>query len=147
MSRRSTHGKPLHVLQTPANDGALAKVVRQAERIIGADRVLGQWLDQPIKRHCRVANITEEVLTLEVDSPAWSHRVRFLLPELARHFARRVRLKVRPPLASAHPAALAPTELSDAAATALRELADTLEAGPLKEAVRRLATRRPPRPG
>ena len=142
MSRRPPHGKPRHALDCAPRSGAFGAVLAHAERIIDLDRQLAAWLDEPLKAHCRIAALDAGAVVLETDSPVWSHRVRFLLPTLARHFARRVVLRVRPPEPRRPSPALTPRPLSTETATMLQGLADSLDNRPLGDVLRRLATRR-----
>jgi hypothetical protein len=55
--------------------------------------VLGR-LPDPLRAHCRDAALTEGVLTLFLDSPAWATRARFLVEDLTRSLGREGVVKV-----------------------------------------------------
>ncbi len=41
-----------------------------------------QHLEPELAKNCRVANLINNVLILATTSPAWNHRLRFLIPDL-----------------------------------------------------------------
>lgn len=140
MSSRNTHGKPNPVAGILGKNRGLEPLLKHAQYIARFEQALGKLVDAPIKDHCRVTNVTEQTVTLEVDSPVWRQRIRFMIPELERQFRRRINIKVKPD-------AIVPTRpverprLSLPAAQALDALAESVDDPRLRASLNRLAAR------
>lgn len=132
-------------------DSALGALNERRMRLERAAAQIGTLLPAPLNRHCRVANLADGVLVLQVDAPVWLTRARLertrLLaalrahPELADirelHFrtAPEAAIPPRPPQPRPMPV------LPAAAAAQLRAAASTLPDPGLREALLRLARR------
>ncbi|MEP1742115.1 MAG: DUF721 domain-containing protein [Kangiellaceae bacterium] len=66
--------------------GSVKALLDRLTKIQTIDKKLHDYLDPAIAKHCRVANIRKSTLVLAVDSPAWSNKIRFTIPELLSHF-------------------------------------------------------------
>ena len=53
-----------------------------AERLAVLDRALAGFLGEPLSLHCRLANISGTSVILHTDSPVWSARLRYQLPQI-----------------------------------------------------------------
>jgi hypothetical protein len=52
------------------------------QQLIDLNKLWRAQLDPLLAEHCRVANLREKCLIIEVDSAAWVMRLRYLIPEL-----------------------------------------------------------------
>ena len=139
MSRRNHQGKPVPALETVEETSMLGRVLAHAHRILTLDNELAQWLDTPLKAHCRVAAAGPGRLVLEADSPVWAQRLRFLLPDLGTHFGREVTIRIAPAELSTAPISASRTQVSREAAAALNDLAAVMDNDALKEVLQRIA--------
>jgi hypothetical protein len=100
-------------------------------------------LPSPLDEHCLHASLESGELTLVVDSPIWSSRLRFFTPLLKRNLDSRdrsisaFRIRVQPCTVAPSPAPK--HKLSPPAARHLIEAAEGIEHAPLAAALRRLA--------
>ena len=62
--------------------GPLRDVVAHANRIAELDKKLTGYLGEPLGSHCSLANIRGTLAVLLADSPAWSARLRYQLPQV-----------------------------------------------------------------
>ncbi|NIP73405.1 MAG: DUF721 domain-containing protein [Gammaproteobacteria bacterium] len=129
-----------------------SQLLERARRLRRLDIWVASLLPASARDHCRVANCSADTLTLAVDSPAWSSRMRFQAPPLLRQLNRRhglglnrIRVVVQDP-ASAPPPRTRPARLSTRGAQLLREAADTVGDEALATALRHLANRGPRSP-
>lgn len=125
-----------------------SQLLERARRLQRLDACVASLLPAPSRRHCRVANCSAGTLTLAVDSPAWSSRMRFqaapLLCELNRRHdlgVRRIRVMVSPRSDGPPPPPARRAHLSTRGARLLREAADAVGDEALGAALRRLARR------
>lgn len=105
-------------------------------------------LDSVIAQHCRVANLRENILVIEVDSSVWVTRLRYLIPTLLKqlrgyrelHRLEAIEWYINPMLmADRTPSARAPAVFSAGSTELLAQTADTIENKALKAALRSLA--------
>ncbi|MFT5393764.1 MAG: hypothetical protein ACI8PT_003968 [Gammaproteobacteria bacterium] len=141
MSLTKTQGKPTHPLHNDSPPASMAALMAQAKHIAALDADLAKWLDAPLKAHCRVANADARRVVLEVDSPVWAQRVRFMLPNFVERFARPVSIRIRPVRTLPKRAPLRGANASAQGAIAIESLALSLEQGELRDALERLASR------
>lgn len=86
----------------------LLELVRHAERLGRIERAVSAYLAPEIKRHCEVGNVRRATLVMNVSSPVWAVRLRFIVPDLLRYLQsscteeglQAVRVRVSPSLAS-----------------------------------------------
>ena len=136
---------PRALLQSGA--GPLGRLGRQATQLLEATRILREHLDPPLADHASVASIREPHLMVVVDSPVWAARLRYQSAGILDHFAAslgsprltRLKILVQPPLqdpgGNSRPR---PRRARRPSSKLLREVADALEPGPLREHMTRL---------
>ncbi len=126
--------------------GPYGKLIERSRLYHKLHAQLETHLGRDIAAHCRIQNLREGLLLLQVDAPSWAARLRFELPRLL------VRLRATPELSQlrdirvrvvpnepprAHSSRRA--QLSDKAAAVLDEAADGTSDPQLRNALRRLA--------
>ena len=127
--------------------GPVGRLGLKAAQLAEATRVLREHLDPPLADRTSVAAIREPTtLVVAVDSPVWASRLHYQSEEILDHFAKtlgrprlsRLKTLVRPPPPAAAPSR-APARLSRPSARLVRSVSETLEPGPLRESIERLA--------
>lgn len=76
--------KGMNTLLADYGDSSLRKIVRHAERLLGIEQILYQYLPETLKPHCHIGQSTVTQLTVFVDSAAWLMQLRYLKPQLLR---------------------------------------------------------------
>jgi hypothetical protein len=140
------------LMDSPATIGS---VVDHARHLRLLTEQLGSQLPAPLAQHCRVGNIDENCLILQVDSPTWATRLRYLAPALLAALRQQpglehlysTRIKVRPAPFSAAPPPASGLRLSEQAAAGIREAARTSPYPALQAALLRLSRHTRPHPG
>lgn len=129
--------------------GPLNDLLARAHGLDAMETALAGHLGHPLADHVRVANVTEDTLVLQIDSPAWATRLRYAEPDLLRLVnrmegasnIRRVRVRVgmtdEPRRRAPRPA---PALSADTAAL-LRATAEHVDDARLRRALLRLASR------
>lgn len=126
-----------------------AHILRRIAELRQLETVVQDCLPAECYRHCRVAGVSNGVLTLVVDSPAWRARLHFYSSRIIRDCRRsgkfgveRVRVRVgRPdPVSPPAPRRDAPRRLPPASARAFAALAELTADPELCRALERLAS-------
>ena len=60
----------------------LAHILEQVVHLKRLDEFLKSFLEKPLGNYCRVANLRDGCLIIEVDSAAWATQLRYLTPDL-----------------------------------------------------------------
>ena len=141
--------------------GPLYKVLRrkkgEVEHLVTQTRELKQFtqllqaeLDPALAPHCHVAQLTPTQLTIVVDSPAWSTRLRFQAATLLRQLSKKhqifqgvtnIEIKIYPTRLPRPTPISKPRQISTGAATVITDMANSIEDTGLKQALLRLASR------
>lgn len=82
----------------------LATLCRHVEFLTGLEKKLQEQLSDPLRSHCKVANISNKTLVLHADSAVWATRLRYCTPEILRFMQtecnlttlKTIRIKVKP---------------------------------------------------
>jgi len=77
--------KNVNLIIEQAHD-ELRGLLDQLNKIQTLNNTLQAKLNATLANHVRVVNLRNSTLVLAVDSPAWTHKVRFMLPELLSYF-------------------------------------------------------------
>ena len=133
------------LLNNPATLGQLRRQLEAQQSL--ADQVR-QFLPAPLDEQLRGAVLTGRRLALLVNSPVWASRVRYLAPQLLRQLRQQglvldqIVPRILPEQTKARPRPLPRIRpLSAKNAEILSQTAESLESGPLQEALRRLSRR------
>lgn len=104
---------------------------------------LRQLLPPPLPLHCNAAGVTQQTLTILVDSPAWGTRLRLHAPNLIRALAdfqiKSIAVKIAPPSTPTRLIAKNRAAMSAATSQLLSHVADATSDTKLKMALQRLA--------
>jgi hypothetical protein len=103
MSTRKPSAQPLaRLLET--RSGALARIIHHSDLLRRLAVTVSGALPDPLRMHCRVANLKGNLLVIQTDSPTWSVRLRYHIPVLLDHLRRaelpglgHIRIRVKPP--------------------------------------------------
>ena len=130
--------------------GEVAQLVTQGQELQRLTRLLQKELDSSLAPHCRIGRLTPPCLTIVVDSPAWSSRLRFQSTGLLRQLNKKykefqsvsqIEIKIYPVRLSRREPVTTPRRLSPAAAKGITEMANSIEEPALRQALLRLASR------
>lgn len=134
--------KPLyHLLRGVLPD----RVIAHGTLLANFEQFIVEQLPEPLNAHCRVANLRNGNLILYTDSPAWSTKLRYLLPAIKQAFESHFKTELKNLSIEVKPAqqAQAPhqgrTKISQASAEHLRQSAAATPYEPLKAALVRLS--------
>ena len=73
--------------------GMLGQIVNKAQQILQADTLLQRCLPADMRAHCHVMTLSNNTLTIEASSSAWSAQLHFLLPDLLQQLRQHALLK------------------------------------------------------
>ena len=131
------------------NNTALSKIAKHAQLLNRLNHTFQQSLPAQFSAHCKLANIKGATLVIHTDNASYSSLLRFQSPVLCRALSRelevdikKLEVKVRPHFVSFEKQPLNPMFLPESAANSLQQTADSMDKGPLKTALEKLATRK-----
>ena len=143
MSPKASHRLRHRIGQIFADDERLAEISANTKRLNRANEQLAQLLDPVICEHAQVAKLSADELVIVVDASVWAGRIRYLAPQVGRHFAAaigcvpKVTIKVRTPPSAPPRRPRAP--LDEQARAILAQTAEQVDDTRLKRALERLA--------
>lgn len=70
-----------------AEDANLANLLRTAQSLRRATQSMRSVLDPVFLEHCAVARLETQRVVVVTDGAVWASRMRYLVPQLRRHFA------------------------------------------------------------
>jgi hypothetical protein len=130
--------------------GEVAHLVTQGREFQRLTRLLQNELDPSLAPHCRIGGFTPPRLTIVVDSPAWSTRLRFQSTGLVRQLSNKykefqgvshIEVKIYPARLQRRTPPTVPRQISPAAADGITRMANSIDNPTLKQALLRLASR------
>jgi hypothetical protein len=130
--------------------GEVEHLVTQTRELKRLTQLLQAELNPSLAPHCHVARLTPSHLTIVVDSPAWSTRLRFQSNSLLRQLSKKysifqgvnnIEIKVYPARLTRPAPQSMPRHISPAAAETITDMANSIDEPGLKEALLRLASR------
>ncbi len=130
-------------------DRSFRAVRDKARELDSLNQKLQAFLPSPLNKHCTIANLRQDVLVLSVSSPAWSARIRYMTPAILNYLQdkcsldglKSLRIKVCLPEIKKLERRIRPAALSKKAAAGLNDFAETLSDEPLRDVMRKLASR------
>ncbi|WP_303901754.1 DUF721 domain-containing protein [Thiohalomonas denitrificans] len=129
--------------------GGLGRTIDHARVLIRLEQQVIGCLDAKLASHCRVANVKNGILVLQVDTPAWAGRLRQQAPKLVAQLREtgefasieQIRVTVRPVEHRSVPSRPM-ARLSAESAQGIEAAAETIGDEALSAALRRLAKHR-----
>ena len=128
------------------DNAALSRIAHHAHTGARLQRQLQAVLPQDLTGHLRVAQLDAQALCLVTENAAWATQLRYRRTILLRgaeamlgQRPRQLRIRIEPAISARPPQP--PAQLSRAAAESLRQSAECMDQGPLREALLRLASR------
>lgn len=130
--------------------GEVEHLVTQTNELKRLTRLLQAELNPSLAPHCHVARLAPPHLTVVVDSPAWSTRLRYQSTGLMRQLAKKhhifqnvtdIEIKIYPARLQRRAPSSVPRHISSSAATVITDMANSIDDPGLKQALLRLASR------
>lgn len=130
--------------------GEVEHLVTQTNELKRLTRLLQAELNPSLAPHCQVARLKPPHLTIVVDSPAWSTRLRFQSTGLLRQLAKKhhifhgvtdIEIKIYPARLQRRIPPSVTRHISPGAATVISDMANSIDDPELKQALLRLASR------
>jgi len=141
--------KPEQVSTVCSNNNQLSRLSKRARYLSQLNYILQQVMPPQFSAHCQLANISEQTLIVHTDNASYASLLRFqantLCKALSEHLTQpvtKLEVKVRPKFSPIKTEITSTISLPKDAADALEQTAETMEEGPLKAALQRLAERR-----
>jgi hypothetical protein len=130
-------------------NGFIPPIFAKAKMLAELNSKVLAYLDESLKNTCQVANLSANRLTLLVSSGSVATQLRFLIPDLLRHFKQDehlknisdIQCKVRPPQSSRRSRRKEPTvaSLSTETANIVRSIAESIDDSKIREVLKRIA--------
>jgi hypothetical protein len=130
-------------------NSVLSKLSERAQHLSELNYLLQQTLPPQFSAHCRLANVRNKTIVIHTDKPSFATLIRFQAPALCKTLSAgfnqafdKIEIKVKPhylPLQSTEKNNL---KISESVATTLEQTAESIDDGPLKTALEKLAKRR-----
>jgi hypothetical protein len=143
--------RPTHINDVCHKHPTLQKITVHAQLLEQLNHAFQQSLPAQFSAHCKLANINGTTLVIHTDNAAYSSLIRFQSPALCKKLSQdlsldinTIEVKVRPNHSIFENQSSNSISLPASASTALKQTADTIEDGPLKAALERLAQRKKP---
>jgi len=133
-----------------SKNSRVAALITEARKLEYLNNILLDLLPSPLPHHCHLAKMNGNKLVIVVDSPTWSARLRYSIPELLaklKHHSqffipiKNIEIKVNPQWQSKpNHVALKPKRISSGTSKCLKETANSIENEAIKKALLKLAS-------
>lgn len=142
--------KPLHKLLS-GEKNQVADLITTARKLCRLNQYILSVLDQPLTDHCQVARFEGDLLVLNTDSPVWASRLRYYIPTLLHELKQNIpdlqglktiKITTAPPSPEIEQSIVSERKISDAAASNITAMAESIEDTALREALLRLTRHR-----
>jgi len=140
--------KPEKVSLVYKKNSQLYKIAQRAQELNHLNFILQQVMPPQFAAHCLLANINNQTIIIHTDNATYASLLRFqastLCKAISEHTAQTVtklEVKVKPSFQGIQPAHSPQISLTSNAADSLRQTLESLEDGPLKTALQKLAQR------
>jgi len=126
----------------------LNQLSQRVQRIKQLNETLKSLLPPQFSEHCYLANVNEHTLVVHTDNASYASLLRFQAPALCEALSKhlpqivnKLDVRVRPKNNSSSNSEIKTITMTNDTAAALQQTADSLDEGPLKQALARLAQR------
>ncbi|WP_438970171.1 DUF721 domain-containing protein [Methylophaga sp.] len=140
--------KPEHVGGIYKQDSRMKWLATRAQQLNKLNIVLQNTLPLQFSSHCQLANVTADTVIIHTDKASYASLLRFQAPlvckTLSAHLPEpvsKLEVKVRPLQTLSEPTTHASIHVSTKTAALLNSTAEEIEDGPLKTALKKLASR------
>ena len=140
--------KPEKVSLVCKQNSQLYKITQRAQKLNHLNFILQQVMPPQFSAHCLLANINNQTIIIHTDNATYASLLRFqattLCKAISEHTSQNVtklEVRVKPSFQAIQPSNPNPFSLTSNAADSLSETADSLDDGPLKIALQKLAKR------
>jgi hypothetical protein len=140
--------KPEKVSLVCKQNSQLSKISQRAQKLNHLNFILQQVMPPQFSAHCMLANINNHIIIVHTDNASYASLLRFqaatLCKAISQHTPQNVtklEVKVKPSFQTIQPSQAPPISLPSNAANALNQTASSLDDGPLKTALQKLAQR------
>tara|TARA_R110002049_G_scaffold275438_4_gene453518 strand:- start:109 stop:552 length:444 start_codon:yes stop_codon:yes gene_type:complete len=141
--------KPEKVSLVYKQNSQLYKIAQRAQKLNHLNFILQQVMPPQFAAHCLLANINDQTIIVHTDNATYASLLRFqastLCKAISEHTSQditKLEVKVKPSFQAIQPNNTKPISLPNNAAISLSQTADSLDDGPLKIALQKLAQRR-----
>ncbi len=121
----------------------MQELLQHTQQLRQLNAQLAHLLPLPLSLHCTAAGVSQQTLTLLVESPAWATRLRLQAPSIIRGLQgfniKALTVKIQPAQKAAAATSQARPKMSPDTSNLLHELAETTSDPKLKLALLRLA--------
>lgn len=140
--------KPEKVSLVCKQNSQLNNIAQRAQKLNHLNFILQQVMPPQFSAHCQLANINNQTIIIHTDNASYASLLRFqattLCKVISEHTSQNVtklEVKVKPSFQAIQPNNANPISLPTNAATSLSQTADSLDDGPLKTSLQKLAQR------
>ena len=140
--------KPERVSAICHNNDRLKQITQRVRKLNQLNLILQNALPLQFANHCRLANVSNDKIIIHTDNAGYASLLRFQAPSLCKTFSthleqpvHKLEVKVRPLTGTQQATTQPQTGLSAATASLIKNTAEALETGPLKQALQKLAKR------
>jgi hypothetical protein len=145
--KRDPAAKSFNQVLQSAAAGELRYLIEHGTRLERMSRLLRDQLPPALGPHCRVAGITQQILILHTDAPAWATKLRYYRPQLLAYLCRQpdfgrlddILVKTVPPKTLQASGQSIPRNLPASAVGLLHSVAAVISPPALQAALLRLA--------
>jgi len=141
--------KPEKVSLVCKQNSQLNKIAQRAQKLNHLNFILQQVMPPQFSAHCLLANINNQTIIIHTDNASYASLLRFqaitLCKVISEHTSQnmtRLEVKVKPSFQAIQTNNAMAIALPNNAADSLSQTADSLDDGPLKTALQKLALRR-----
>jgi hypothetical protein len=140
--------KPEKVSFVCKQNSQLYNIAQRAQKLNHLNFILQQVMPPQFSAHCQLANINNQTIIIHTDNASYASLLRFqantLCKAISQHTSQnmtKLEVKVKPSFQAIQPNNANPISLPTNAATSLSQTADSLDDGPLKTSLQKLAQR------
>lgn len=140
--------KPEKVSLICKQNSQLDKIAQRAQKLTHLNFILQHVMSPQFSAHCLLANINNQTIIIHTDNASYASLLRFqastLCKTISEHTSQNVtklEIKVKPSFQAIQPNNATSISLPSHAADSLSQTADSLDDGPLKIALQKLAQR------
>lgn len=140
--------KPEKVSLVCKQNSQLYNIAQRAQKLNHLNFILQQIMPPQFSAHCQLANISNQTIIIHTDNASYASLLRFQAKTLCKAVSEntsqnvtKLEVKVKPSFQPIQPSHTNPISLPTNAATSLSQTADSLEDGPLKTSLQKLAQR------